>query len=341
MKKLACLILSLAMVLALGAVAAGCAGNTGNDNAVYYSVSVDGGSGAGKYREGFICTARATVPDGKQFMKWLKNGQEASVNAEYAFNVTENTRLIAVFGDKPSNSDSEVCLVKADGGIGSGGYIKGESCTVHVYSEDRYRDFKGWVSVVDGTEGEILSESPDYTFTVTEDIVLRPLFKNLRLRTPDNSDNKMFNLIAGHGVIEYDRQVDPVTGTVFTAFTEGVAYIKVYVYVSADDDALPVAQFKLVKREDGSGFVGFMDSDGEAGDGRHQDMSGLPGSYYTPDGSTHNMLKNIISAGTMPYDTNKTYYFATQAVAVQPAEGEEAYYLDSAISGKGRGVKNM
>lgn len=333
MKRAGCIILGMLVGATTLAFAAGCSGGGTEDGSiVVYNVAVDGGSGAGLYEAGAVCAVEADVPEGKQFMKWIKNGQDVSVNATYAFNVTENSRLIAVFGDAVENSSTEVCYITAMYAVGSGGYFKGENCTVKIPEEDMPREFKGWAKIVDGERGEILSAEKTYTFTVESELTLEPVYGNEFLPVPDNSDNKMFNLNAGQPRIEYDRQIT-ADGTRYSAFTEGVDHIRIYVYTSAADDAEPIGYFKMIQREDGSAYFASVNSD------RTWDLDGTPGDYSTPDGNTHNWLK--VTIGEMSdgaYSTEKTYYFATQAIG----KATEGYsYLDSAISGKGRGVKNM
>lgn len=332
MKKFSCILLGSLIAATSAALVAGCNdGKTGIDGVIYH-VAVDGGTGAGQYLEGSVCAVEATVPEGKQFMKWLKNGQEVSVNINYSFNVTENSRLIAVFGDSVINSSTEVCYVSAMYGIGSGGYFKGSDCTVSIPKTEMDRTFKGWTQIVDGERGEILSTEKTYTFTVQDNITLEAVYGDARLPMPDNSNNQMFNLNAGQPGIQYDRQVAE-DGTKFSAFVEGVAYIRIYVYTSPEDDAQPIGWFKMVQRENGSAYFETVSS------GRTHNLSGTPGNYSTPDGNTHNWLKTTIgemSEGA--YSTEKTYYFATQAIGQTV---DDFIYLDSAISGKGRGVKNM
>lgn len=340
MKKIGCILLSSLIAASSAALIAGCS-DKGKQNAVTipecYHVAVEGGTGAGLYEADAVCLVQAVVPEGKQFMKWLKNGEEVSVNVSYSFNVTENSRLIAVFGDGVSGADAEVCYVTVTNGIGGGGYLKGSECTLKVPDTEMDRTFKGWVPVVkneDGewVKGEIISAVPLYKFTVESSVTFEATYSDERLPVPDNSDNQMFNLVAGQPNIMYDRQVSP-DGERITAFVEGVSYIRIYVYTSPEDDAAPIGWFKMVQREDGSAYFESVDS------GRTHNLNGTPGDYSTPDGNTHNWLKATI--GEMSdgaYSTEKTYYFATQAIG--KIVGDYTY-LNSAISGKGRGVKNM
>lgn len=332
MRKALCII--VCVVTALISLAAITACTDGGPEQTYYSVAVDGGTGAGKYYEGSVCQVEATVPEGKQFMKWLKNGQEVSVNEVYSFEVVENSRLVAVFGDAVADADKQVYIISVTDGIGGGGYFEGSECTVKLPEEEMSRDFKGWAVMQDGAATEnIVSTEKTYTFTVSESLSLAPQYNDIRLATPDNSENKMFNLIAGNAIIEYDRQTDE-NGTVFSAFTTGVSYIKIYVYISADDDAQPIGYIKMIQNPDGSAYF-----ESEDGTQRWNQIIGGPGAYYTPDGNTHNWLKDRISEmDNGAYSTEIAYYFATQAVG---GTIDGVKYVDSHISGKGRAVINM
>ncbi|MCM1368738.1 MAG: hypothetical protein NC184_08045, partial [Roseburia sp.] len=247
-KKRTWLITTILLIVVMAFAAVGCGGGvqTQPELPPKYSVSVTGGTGAGSYYEGQVCTVKAETPNGQQFLKWIKNGQEVSSNEEFGFNVTEDTRLIAVFGEMPENAGKEVCIIKVEGGMGAGGYIKGGKATVTTLAEDEGRAFDGWFAVTaDGLSDEPLSTEKIYTFDVTADIVLTAKYSNKLLKVPDNSQNGMFNLIAGNGHIDFDNQMDPVTGEYFTAFTEGVDHILIWVYTSNADDAEPIGAFKL------------------------------------------------------------------------------------------------
>lgn len=337
MKRIISFVICLTMILASLSALASCGNTTGDPvdkpEKTYYSVAVDGGTGAGKYYEGNICQVTAVVPEGKQFMKWLKNGQEVSVNETYAFEVTENSRLVAVFADAVANADKKVYLVSTINAVGGGGYFEGASCTLKTGVKDDDKSFKGWAPVVDGVVGEILSTEREYTFTVSGDVTVKAIFNDVPLATPDNSNNAMFDLVAGQPRIEYDKQTDE-NGKRYTAFVEGVAYIKIYIYTSDAEDAEPIGYLKMVQNPDKTAY--FENMQGEI-----FNISGEEGNYFTPDGNTHNWFKNSITAmGHGSYSPNITYYFATQAVAVE--EEINGYtYCDSAISAKGRGVKNM
>lgn len=335
MKRIISFLICLTMILSVVSTLASCqnSGKTDVENRTYYSVAVDGGTGAGKYYEGDICQVTATVPEGKQFMKWLKNGQEVSVNETYAFEVTENSRLVAVFADSVSNVGKKVYSVNTINAVGGGGYLDGDTCTLKTRAKDDDKSFKGWAFVVDGVVGEILSTERVYTFTVKEEVTVKAIFNDIPLQTPDNSNNAMFDLVAGQARIEYDKQTDE-NGNRYTAFVDGVAYIKIYIYTSNAEDAEPIGYLKMAQHPDKTAYFENMQ-------GAIFNISGEVGNYFTPDGNTHNWFKNSISGmNGGAYSPNITYYFATQAIAVEE-EIDGFTYCDSAISAKGRGVKNM
>ena len=332
MKKLTSIVIGLIMMLASVSVFAGC-GQNNEPQATYYSVAVEGGTGAGKYYEGNVCEVTATVPEGKQFMKWLKNGVEVSVNETYAFEVTENSRLVAVFGDAVADADKNVYQVELTNVLGGGGYLEGSTCTVTIPTTDADL-FAGWAKVTDGVVGDIVSTDKTYTFTVEEDVTLEAVYVAVRLPMPDNSENEMVDIVAGRAQNWYDRQGSS-SGTVHTAFVEGVAYIKIYVYISDADDAEPIGYIKMIQNENGTAYFS-----NEAGSSTYN-LSGTAGAYYSPDGKFQNWFKNVISTmSNGAYKTSIAYYFATQAIAVEE-ELNGITYCDSRISGKGSGLVNM
>ena len=54
-------------------------------------------SGGGQFNHGASCTVTATPADGYMFTSWTNNGTVVSSSAEYTFNVTSNTDLVANF----------------------------------------------------------------------------------------------------------------------------------------------------------------------------------------------------------------------------------------------------
>lgn len=88
-------------------------------------IKVEGGTGAGTYKEGDSVTVTANEPaEGKVFKGWKdESGKIVSTNKSYTFTVTEATTLTAVYGDKPSDGGEITPPAKKDGL--SGGQIAG------------------------------------------------------------------------------------------------------------------------------------------------------------------------------------------------------------------------
>ena len=88
-------------------------------------IKVEGGTGAGTYKEGDSVTITANDPaEGKVFKGWQDaSGKIVSTNKSYTFTVTEATTLTAVYEDKSSGGGEITPPAKKDGL--SGGQIAG------------------------------------------------------------------------------------------------------------------------------------------------------------------------------------------------------------------------
>ena len=95
------------------------------DDAPSVEIKVDGGTGAGTYKEGDSVTITANDPaEGKVFKGWQdESGKIVSTNKSYTFTVTEATTLTAVYEDKSSGGGEITPPAKKDGL--SGGQIAG------------------------------------------------------------------------------------------------------------------------------------------------------------------------------------------------------------------------
>lgn len=94
-------------------------------NAENFVVTVEGGTGAGTYKEGDSVTVTANDPaEGKVFKGWKDaSGEIVSTNKSYTFTVKEATTLTAVYDDMPSGGGEITPPAKKDGL--SGGQIAG------------------------------------------------------------------------------------------------------------------------------------------------------------------------------------------------------------------------
>ena len=87
-------------------------------------IKVEGGTGAGTYKQGDEVTVTAEDKEGKEFKCWKdESGKTVSTNKSYTFTVTEATTLTAVYEDKSSGGGEITPPAKKDGL--SGGQIAG------------------------------------------------------------------------------------------------------------------------------------------------------------------------------------------------------------------------
>ena len=135
--------------------------------------TIDGTSGAasGEYEAGESVTVMATVPSGQGFVRWTVGGREVSSSASYTFTVDGDITVTAEF----ANVYSVTVVggtIKGTDGAASGTYISGSSVTV-VADPQTGKRFDCWV--VDGQE---ISESSEYTFTVEKAVTLTAQYVN-------------------------------------------------------------------------------------------------------------------------------------------------------------------
>ena len=94
-------------------------------NVENFVVTVEGGTGAGTYKEGESVTITAEDKEGKVFKCWKdESGNIVSTNKSYTFTVAEATTLTAVYDDMPSGGDEITPTPDKKDGL-SGGAIAG------------------------------------------------------------------------------------------------------------------------------------------------------------------------------------------------------------------------
>jgi len=124
-----------------------------------------GGSvtGAGTYNEGATCILTASSNTGYHFVNWTKNGTQVSTNPTYSFTVTGNATYVANF-ELDSYSITASANPSNGGTVsGAGTYNYGASCTLTAMANSGYV-FSSWKK-----NGNVVSNNPTYTFTVTND----------------------------------------------------------------------------------------------------------------------------------------------------------------------------
>ena len=126
---------------------------------------VEGGtvSGGGEYEYGTECTLSATANDAYAFTNWTRNGQVVSTDATYTFNViAAPATYVANFNTGNYEITATTNPLGAGNITGAGIFTLGASCTLTVTANPGYT-FTNWTK-----NGQVVSTSASYTFTVTE-----------------------------------------------------------------------------------------------------------------------------------------------------------------------------
>src|SRR5699024_4910877 len=93
------LVIVLALVMIMTAGLAACAQDDTPPEPEKYTVTVENGTGGGKFDEGTEITVTATVPEGKEFESWQSEGTVVSTANPYTFTVRKDITLTATFKD--------------------------------------------------------------------------------------------------------------------------------------------------------------------------------------------------------------------------------------------------
>ena len=119
-------------------------------------------TGAGNYPYGTTATLTATANTGYHFVNWTLVGEVVSNSPTYSFEVTDAGDYVANF--ELNNYDITATANPEAGGTveGSGTYNHFSTCTLTATSNTGYH-FLNWTHV-----GEVVSNSPTYSFEVTD-----------------------------------------------------------------------------------------------------------------------------------------------------------------------------
>jgi hypothetical protein len=120
-------------------------------------------SGAGSYSHGSSCTLRATANTGYTFVNWTKDGTVVGTSPIYTFTVTEAATYIANFQINSYTISATANPTVGGTVTGGGTYNYGTSITLTATTAEAYT-FINW-----SKDGIVVSNSPNYTITVTED----------------------------------------------------------------------------------------------------------------------------------------------------------------------------
>lgn len=147
------------------------------------SVDPEGGgvaSGGGTVSEGQSVTITATPSSGYEFAGWREDGIIVSTGLSYTFTVTADRALTAVFAViVPAYTVSASIDPEGSGTVtGSGTYKQGQTVTLTADPGEDYK-FAAWTE-----NGKTVSESAEYTFTVTGNRELVAVFA-VKSRLPE------------------------------------------------------------------------------------------------------------------------------------------------------------
>jgi hypothetical protein len=119
---------------------------------------------SGTYPSGELVSITAIPAEGYSFLNWTENGEEVSTSANYSFAISANHNFIANFIRQVQNYTVLSSTFPLEGGstdIPSGAYPSGELVTITATPAEGY-SFFNWTE-----NGEVISDSVRYTFTIT------------------------------------------------------------------------------------------------------------------------------------------------------------------------------
>ena len=163
----------------------------------------DGGTvaGGGTFNYGQSCTLTATPATGYNFVRWTKNGQQVSTNANYTFNVTESAAFVAQFQLQSCAVFTSAYPVEGGTTTGGGSYLYGDNVTVTATANEGY-NFINWV------EGEeVVSTEANYSFTVTGSCSLTAIFELQTFDVKVTIDPEEAGTTIGGGIYSYGEEV--------------------------------------------------------------------------------------------------------------------------------------
>ena len=144
---------------------------TANYEDIEYTVTVNGGTGAGTYKEGDSVTITATVPTGKRFVEWTS---ESGITFADKTSVTTTFSMPAGDVTATANYEDIEYTITVNGGAADKTKAKyGESVTVTAEDKEG-KEFVGWQD----ESGKIVSTQKEYTFEVKDEMVLTAVYQD-------------------------------------------------------------------------------------------------------------------------------------------------------------------
>lgn len=210
---------------------------------------INGGalSGANTYYAGTQVKLSVIESAGFSFAYWSENGNIVSYNKNYTFIINSNRNLVAHFN--PIQFSVAVSVNPSKGGMvtGDGIYNYGSTVNLRATFNVGYK-FLNW-----SENGNVVSNSSNYTFTIYSDRTLVANFELLQYSVSASVDPSNAGSITGEGKYDHGSKVtmtaDPDTGFQFSYWSENgniVSYNQNYNFTINSDRNL-VAHFTLAQ----------------------------------------------------------------------------------------------
>jgi len=145
---------------------------TANYEDIEYNLTVNGGTGAGTYKEGDSVTITANAPaTGKKFSGWTIVGISGidTTQTSLTFNMPANAVTATA-----NYEDIEYAITVNDGTASAPTAKYGESITVTANEPAEGKEFVGWQD----ESGKIVSTKKEYTFEVKDEMVLTAVYQD-------------------------------------------------------------------------------------------------------------------------------------------------------------------
>ena len=191
----------------------------------YYTVSAKANltaagtvSGSGSYKWNDSVTIEASTNYGYTFVKWTNNGAEVTSDKTYTFTVNNENADYSFVAEYEKNT-YKVTLEASAGGqatIDKTTCLYEEQATAVATAGTGYT-FENWVQ-----DGQVVSSDPTYTFTVTKDTTVKPVFSINSYTISLSSDGN--GSVEGAGDYNYSSTAtvtaSPNTGYDFVNWTD-------------------------------------------------------------------------------------------------------------------------
>ena len=169
-------------------------------------------SGAGTYNHFQSCTLTATENEGYTFLNWTRNGQVVSSSLSYTFTVTEAASFVANFQLNSYQITASADPYSGGSVSGAGTYNHFQTCTLTATENVGYT-FLNWTK-----NGQVVSNSLSYTFTVTEAATYVAHFSHNSYEITATAEPEEGGSITGAGTY-YHGSSCTLTATANTGYT--------------------------------------------------------------------------------------------------------------------------